>query len=164
MILRTSSLSRSQGSIFFFSFILYSLSVRQEHLAGRGIKYMAAGALLEPLAVTLLLAGGAIINHNRSTRGSVSPSPPGSRAQSNDRLGTDLERSISRTGSGGAVYKDINSGLLSPSVLAESEGKWRRQEVGLLSWRKRVTSPSTRIYRGIILSDHHKFPFLRSIG
>ena len=120
---------------------------------------MATNAFLEPLIVVSLLTGGTIINRNK--RASVSASFQRSRGTFGDPFDHRLERGISRSSSSDALYKSSDSGLTSPSLLPDIESRWRRREVGLLSWRKSVTCPNTRVYRGSILSRIlRRFPFL----
>ncbi|KAL8782847.1 MAG: hypothetical protein Q9195_009554 [Heterodermia aff. obscurata] len=120
---------------------------------------MAVNAFLEPFVVISLLTGGTIINRNK--RASISASFPRSRASPGDPFDHRLERGFSRTDSSDALYKSADSGLILPSLLPDIESKWRRREVGFLSWRKGVTCPNTHLYRGTLLSRIlRRFPFL----
>ena len=120
---------------------------------------MAVNVFLEPFIVVSLLTGGTIINRNKRASLSVSPQP--SRGTLEDPFDHRLERGCPRSSSSDALYKSADSGLISPSLLPEVESRWRRREVGFLSWRKSVTCPNTRVYRGRILSRIlRRFPFL----
>ena len=120
---------------------------------------MAPNAFLEPLVVVSLLAGGTIVNRN--TQASISSSLRPSKESLRDPFDDHLEDGLSRDNSSDTLYKSVDSGLISPSLLPDTESRWRRREIGILSWKKRVTSPNTRVYRGTLLSRIlHRFPFL----
>lgn len=120
---------------------------------------MAPNAFLEPLVVISLLAGGTIVNRNTQT--SISTSLRSSRESLGDPFDGQLEDGLSRDSSSDSLYKSADSGPISPSLLPDTESTWRRREIGILSWKKRVISPNTRVYRGTLLSRIlHKFPFL----
>lgn len=116
---------------------------------------MGAGALLEPVAVIVLLFGGAWINrasdYSLSVRENRPDEPlPVSRAvETNEDL--DIED----------AQLTHSKRSLSPSLLPSQEDTWREREIRLLEYHKVVASPNTAVFRNRLLSRLlHKFPFL----
>lgn len=51
--------------------------------------------------------------------------------------------------------------MSSPSLLPAQEPTWRKREINILGWRRELTSPNTRVFKGRLLSRLlRKFPFL----
>ncbi|EXJ80676.1 hypothetical protein A1O3_06960 [Capronia epimyces CBS 606.96] len=116
---------------------------------------MGAGAFLEPLAVVVLLFGGAWIN--RATDYSLSAKNPRweepalvARAVDGDD-DLDVEE----------AQLTHSKRSLSPSLLPSQEDKWREREIRWLGFRTVVQTPNTAVFRNRLLSRVlHKFPFL----
>ncbi|KAJ9245051.1 hypothetical protein DTO271D3_5377 [Paecilomyces variotii] len=123
---------------------------------------MGAGAILEPLAVIVLLFGGTWIN--RAVDSSISPSRKGSRS---GRRYTEYSRDTSpdslESGLISPTPKDalLTCRSLSPSLLETHEEPWQKRQVGFGSWKVDVTSPNTAVFRNRLLSRLlRRFPFL----
>jgi hypothetical protein len=122
---------------------------------------MGIGAVAEPLVVITLLIGGTWINRD---------SEPGRRR--NDRRpdaarrisGDDVEagiRSASPDSADGLLEHVDSHRSMSPSLLAAQESKWRKRQIGIFGYKKEVTTPNTRRFRGNLLSRLlERFPFL----
>lgn len=116
---------------------------------------MGAGAYLEPLAVVVLLFGGAWINRTTdfpfsSTRsGDDEPLLVAHAVQSGDDLNL-AEAQLTKS-----------KRSLSPSLLPSQETKWREREIRIMGYRTVVETPNTAVFRNRPLSRLlHKFPFL----
>ncbi|KAJ4516490.1 hypothetical protein HRR83_001824 [Exophiala dermatitidis] len=115
---------------------------------------MGAGVFLEPLAVVVLLFGGAWIN--RATDYSWSgrygwdePLPVARPFEKAEDISVEEAQSTHARRS------------LSPSLLVAVDEKWREREVRFLGYCKVVRTPNTAVFRGRLLSRVlHKFPFL----
>jgi hypothetical protein len=120
---------------------------------------MGAGAYLEPLAVIVLLFGGAWINRAPDYTFSIkrsrwrenpfksTPSPDPSKED--DFNNTEAQ----------ALFAKSRS--LSPSLLTAQTSAWRMREVKIFNWRTEVTTPNTTVFQHRLLSRLlHKFPFL----
>ncbi|KAF2233380.1 hypothetical protein EV356DRAFT_524526 [Viridothelium virens] len=122
---------------------------------------MGAGAFIEPLVVVTLLFGGTYINRDSSYR----ISSRGSWGWDREKIGAG-KRDDSPSKLESALYSPASDkGLLSPhSPRAASplgDPKWRTREVALVGFRRRVTTPNTRVFRDRFLSRLlRKFPFL----
>lgn len=118
---------------------------------------MGAGAFLEPLAVVVLLFGGAWINRESDLPGSVSRQGSwrnqGSKTPSEDKDDIDSDND--------GLLSSEDGRPLSPSLLLNQQDRWRKREVGFWRWKWEVTSPNTAVFRDRLLSRLlRKFPFL----
>ncbi|KIW80895.1 hypothetical protein Z517_03918 [Fonsecaea pedrosoi CBS 271.37] len=127
---------------------------------------MGAGAFLEPLAVVVLLFGGAWINRAPDSFSS-SRSPLTFSAEEDDHDVPDLP--LARAVDSGAdadienLHISRSKRSLSPSLLPNQEDKWRERElkIPVLGHRRVVQTPNTAMFRHRLLSRIlHKFPFL----
>jgi hypothetical protein len=107
------------------------------------------GAVAEPLVVIILLFGGTWINRD------FDPGRKRRRAGDERRISNDMNlRELEEEGL-------IDSRSSSPSLLPEQEAKWRRRTLGVWGWKKEVTTPNTRRFKGYFLSRLlERFPFL----
>ncbi|KAK3393950.1 PAP2 superfamily-domain-containing protein [Podospora didyma] len=118
---------------------------------------MAVGAFLEPAIVVGLLAGGTIINRNKTPAStSASSSPLTSRPDpwSDFEYPSDEEnapgkpqRPKSRSSS---ISSEVPFGLSGGEKNAS--GKWRKRTLRFLSWEREVTTPNTAVFRQRLLS------------
>jgi hypothetical protein len=121
---------------------------------------MGAGAYLEPLAVVVLLVGGAWINRAPDYTFSIKRS----RWQEDSAELASASSDLSKADS----FKDIEAQALfaknrslSPSLLTAQTSTWRTRKLKILNWRKEITSPNTAVFQNRLLSRLlHKFPFL----
>jgi len=114
---------------------------------------MGAGAYLEPLAVVVLLFGGAWIN--RATDYSLTARSPrwDDEAQLVESEGDDFDVTEAQL--------TPSKRSLSPSLLPSQENRWREREIKLMGYRKVIETPNTAVFRNRFLSKVlHKFPFL----
>ncbi|OQV01516.1 hypothetical protein CLAIMM_06861 isoform 1 [Cladophialophora immunda] len=127
---------------------------------------MGAGAYLEPLAVIVLLFGGAWINRAPDSFSS-SRSPLTFSFEEDDTDVPDLP--LARAVDGGAdadvenLHISRSKRSLSPSLLPSQEDKWRERElkIPVLGYRRVIQTPNTAVFRHRLLSRIlHKFPFL----
>lgn len=116
---------------------------------------MGAGAYLEPLAVIVLLFGGAWINratdYTFSTRHTRwREDLPVARSVESDQ-DLDIEE----------AQLSLSKRSLSPSLLPSQENKWRERNVRFMGFHRVVETPNTAVFRHRLLSRVlHKFPFL----
>lgn len=134
---------------------------------------MAIGAVLEPLVIVSLLAGGTLLNRDKS-RTTVSSAasqpfrrpdpwqdieyalggetPPGERA-SGDRKDWDKQRSASISSSS-TIWHDAEGNVASLS-------QYRRRTLKFWKWQCEVTTPNTEIHKDRLLSRLlRRYPFL----
>ena len=127
---------------------------------------MTVGAFAEPLVVVTLLFGGVYVNRNRRYQlGSRNRGGSGYSKTGGSNIEDDVWEASSDTSSSSTatLTDDLaeRGGLLSPLRTAQDEAKWRTREVGVGSWKTRVTSPNTRVFKDYFLSRLLvKFPFL----
>ena len=119
---------------------------------------MGVGAVLEPLAVIVLLFGGTWINR---TIGS-SPARRGRRKStvtSRDTSPDAIESGVATpTAKDGLLPRRLSS---SSSLLQVGQTRWRKRQVGIFSSIFEVTSPDTTVFQDRLLSRLlRKFPFL----
>ena len=127
---------------------------------------MGAGAYLEPLAVIVLLFGGAWINRAPdSLSGTRNPLSSSSVEHNADVPDLPLGRAVEDEADVGMEEEFISRSKrsLSPSLLPSQEDKWRDREIiiPVLRYRRVVHTPNTAVFRNRLLSKIlHKFPFL----
>jgi hypothetical protein len=127
---------------------------------------MGAGAFLEPLAVVVLLFGGAWINRSPdSLSGTKSPLSSSFVEDDSDVPELPLARQVDSEDALDIEKQHISKSKrsLSPSLLPSQEDKWREREIRILGlgYRKVVQTPNTAVFRNRLLSRIlHKFPFL----
>jgi hypothetical protein len=118
---------------------------------------MGVGAFIEPLVIVSLLFGGTWVNRNTRYRIFDRRSSHGPHSRSSSPSSTESGHSSPRSSSS---LLDHHRGL-SPSLLVPQEPHWRKREVRLFGWRRKVVSPNTRRFEGYFLSRLlRKFPFL----
>lgn len=108
---------------------------------------MGLGAVLEPLAVVVLLFGGTWINREteHSHRSLALPS-------SSSSNGSDEESGFDRKG---------ESRPLSPSLLHQHEPRWRTRSVGVGPRSVEVRAPNTAVFRSRFWSRVlYRLPFV----
>ncbi|OAP59777.1 hypothetical protein AYL99_04779 [Fonsecaea erecta] len=127
---------------------------------------MGAGAFLEPLAVVVLLFGGAWINRAPDSFSS-SRSPLTFSFEEDDTDVPDLPLARAVDGDADADVENLHISRskrsLSPSLLPSQEDKWRERELKIsgLGYRRVIQTPNTAVFRHRLLSRIlHKFPFL----
>ncbi|EXJ53560.1 uncharacterized protein A1O5_13232 [Cladophialophora psammophila CBS 110553] len=127
---------------------------------------MGAGAYLEPLAVIVLLFGGAWINRAPdSLSSSRSPLSLSFEEDDTDIPDLPLARSVDCDDDVDIENLHISRSKrsLSPSLLPSQEDKWRERElkIPVLGYRRVIQTPNTAVFRHRLLSRIlHKFPFL----
>ena len=121
---------------------------------------MGAGVFIEPLVVVSLLSGGTWINR-KATR-PISPARKRHDSSWPYQDESDSEDTESEPFASITDRRDIEHGRsTSPSLLAQEEQLWRKRQIDILGWKKQVTSPNTRVFRGSLLSRLlNSFPFL----
>ena len=122
---------------------------------------MGLGVFIEPLAVVTLLFGGTYVNRDSNHR-----------LFSSGRDGWDREEIgvCKREDSPSRLESTQRSPFSEDGLLASyspgastlsQEHRWRTRELTLLGFRRRVTTPNTRVFRNRFLSRLlRKFPFL----
>ena len=116
---------------------------------------MGAGAYLEPLAVIVLLFGGAWINRTTDYTFSTSSPQWDERIPVSHSIETDIDLDIEE------AQLTQSKRSLSPSLLPSQEGKWREREIKLIGYCRVLHTPNTAVFRNRFLSKVlHKFPFL----
>lgn len=123
---------------------------------------MGVGAFLEPLAVVVLLFGGAWVNREPNVLRPYtlrSSSPCSSR-------GTGEEDGLPAASSEPDILSKSpkstsTSRALSPSLTVAHEERWRKRKIGFWRWHAEVETPNTAVFRNRMLSRLvHRFPFL----
>lgn len=116
---------------------------------------MGAGAYLEPLAVVVLLFGGAWIN--RATDFPFSSTRPEDDEPLLAAHAVETEEELNLAEA--QLTKSKRS--LSPSLLPSQETRWHERELRIMGYTKVVETPNTGVFRNRALSRLlHKFPFL----
>ncbi|KAK1757729.1 PAP2 superfamily-domain-containing protein [Echria macrotheca] len=133
---------------------------------------MAIGAVLEPLVIVSLLAGGTLVNRDKSRKSSPSSSrrpepwqdieyalggdtPPNELAEAKGWDGKQRTASVS---SSSTIWHDVVEGQ---EVLGGSPSLWRHRTLRLGSWTREVTVPNTEIHKDRFLSRVlRNYPFL----
>ncbi|KAF2104902.1 hypothetical protein NA57DRAFT_71103 [Rhizodiscina lignyota] len=119
---------------------------------------MGVGGLVEPAVVIGLLFGGTWINRNTSYSMYNSSRSSRWRKDPLDRMEDDIGSPPPPVH---GLGENSGSGPSSPSLLPAQEPTWRKREVNLWGWRRELTSPNTRVFKGCLLSRLlRKFPFL----
>ncbi|KIX94687.1 uncharacterized protein Z520_09733 [Fonsecaea multimorphosa CBS 102226] len=126
-----------------------------------------AGAFLEPLAVIVLLFGGAWINRAPDSF-SFSRGPLTFSSEEDDDTDVPdlpLARAVDADADADVENQHISRSKrsLSPSLLPSQEDKWRERELKIPVWgyRRVIQTPNTAVFRHRLLSRIlHKFPFL----
>lgn len=118
---------------------------------------MGAGAVLEPLAVIVLLFGGTWINRVTNTGDSRTYV----RRRSSEYVRADPTDSLES----GYSSPKSNDGLLSARSCSPmpqlSDGRWHKRQLRLLGLSWTVSSPNTEVFRDRLLSRLlRKLPFL----
>ncbi|KAJ5455763.1 uncharacterized protein N7458_004027 [Penicillium daleae] len=118
---------------------------------------MGAGAVLEPLAVIVLLFGGTWINRVTNTGDSRTYV----RRRSSEYMRADSTDSLES----GYSSPKSNDGLLSARSCSPmpqlSDGRWHKRQLSLLSLSWTVSSPNTEVFKDRLLSRLlRKLPFL----
>lgn len=120
---------------------------------------MGAGAFLEPLAVVVLLFGGAWINREPNVARSHPRrnSAPYSLRREDEEDGDGLLNDPSDP----ILKSTVPTRVHSPSLIAKDEEGWRKRSVGFWRWSAQLETPNTTVFRNRMLSRLlHKFPFL----
>ncbi|KAI9695832.1 MAG: hypothetical protein M1820_008387 [Bogoriella megaspora] len=122
---------------------------------------MGAGAFIEPLVVVTLLFGGTYFNRDSSYRLFGNPDRRWNREEIGAGKREDSPSKI-ESGFNSPASEEGLLGLRSPrSGSPSQEARWRTRELVILGFRRRVTSPNTRVFRNNFLSRLlRKFPFL----
>ncbi|PYH94814.1 integral membrane protein [Aspergillus ellipticus CBS 707.79] len=119
---------------------------------------MGAGAILEPLAVVVLLFGGTWINRTAGSfpaRRARRKSSLTSRGSSPDAIESGLS---TPTVKDGLLPRRLSS---SSSLSQDGQSRWRKRQIGIFSSAFEVTTPDTAVFRDRLLSRLlRKFPFL----
>lgn len=121
---------------------------------------MGAGAYLEPLAVIILLFGGAWINRAPDYTFSIKRSRWQKDVFETASISPDLSNAEDFADKEAeALFAKSRS--LSPSLLTAQTTAWRMRGVKILKWRKEIATPNTAVFQNRLLSRLlHKFPFL----
>lgn len=138
---------------------------------------MAIGAVLEPLIVVSLLAGGTLVNRNKFYKGvSRRNSNIDTRPIWNGSEDSDLEagKGAYKNGSGEDSWTRSRSSSTS-TVFYDPEGtlgggatsilmadpRWRLRKLKLFAWEREIISPNTEVHQDRLLSKVlSRFPFL----
>jgi hypothetical protein len=135
---------------------------------------MTLGAVLEPLVIVSLLAGGTLVNRDRSRPG---PSPTASSRRPDPwqdieyALGADRppreqhhlddekwNRSRSSTASTSTIWHDVDDGK---AELNPASSAYRQRTLRFWKWQSEVTTPNTEVHKGRFLSRVlRQYPFL----
>ena len=122
---------------------------------------MGAGAFLEPLAVVVLLFGGAWVNREPNLVRSHlrKNSAPCSPRRTDEEDGFPI--TSPKLGTSSKSPKATPNRAHSPSLIVANEERWRKRRIGFLGWHAEVGTPNTAAFRNRMLSRLiHKFPFL----
>lgn len=125
---------------------------RSKHQLPDGIvAKMGVGAFAEPLIMVGLLAGGCILNQDRSKTMSERPW----------HLLTSLEDGESGTGRRNSSQSSSSATLLDSTEEEGQYAPYRARTVRFWKWEKTVITPNTRVFEDRVLSRLlRRFPFL----
>ena len=143
---------------------------------------MAIGAVLEPLVIVSLLAGGTLVNGDKTRAASPAPSSPSRRPEpwQDIEYGPDGDadetaineydlddkklwnnRSRSSSTSTSTIWHDVPDGKPSAAGGGGPSSPWRERTIRLGRWERAVTVPSTEIHKDRFLSRVlRRYPFL----
>ncbi|KAK0656186.1 PAP2 superfamily-domain-containing protein [Cercophora newfieldiana] len=133
---------------------------------------MTIGAVLEPLVIVSLLAGGTLVNCDNtrtsspSTASSRRPDPwqdieyalgaDGAPREEHHLNDAKWNRSRSSTASTSTIWHDVDDGKLVPAPAG-----WRQRTLRFWKWKTEVTTPDTEVHKDRFLSRVlRQYPFL----
>jgi len=136
---------------------------------------MAIVAVIEPLVIVSLLAGGTLFNRERFYTWSPSSSSPshfrrpepwqdieyGASSSEIDSMMKKKQKRSDSVSSSSTIWHDVPDGTVMEGGMDPSASQWRHRTLRVGRWEREVTVPNTEVHKGRLLSRVlKKYPFL----